>query len=219
MTAPDAADLLVADYLKRLDSALGDAPPEQRHEVMEDISEHISSVRAEDDVRSEALTRQVLERLGTPEEIAAELQQPAPARSRGLVEIAAIALLLVGGLILPVLGWILGAVLLWTSRIWSRRDKVIGTLLLPGGLLIAYLLLALPIGGSACPDSVHRSAVQPRLPTSSGGIFDSCGQAGTATHWLLGALVVLAIVIPVLTAIHLGRQLHKRDRSLQSQKE
>jgi Na+-driven multidrug efflux pump len=34
-------------------------------------------------------------------------------------------------------------VLLWSSRVWSDRDKLLGTLIVPGGLLLpAYLLVA-----------------------------------------------------------------------------
>src|SRR4051812_27169536 len=34
--------------------------------------------------------------------------------------------------------WIVGVVLLWRSRAWTRRDKIVGTLLVPGGLAWAF---------------------------------------------------------------------------------
>jgi uncharacterized Tic20 family protein len=34
--------------------------------------------------------------------------------------------------------WVLGVVLLWRSRAWTTRDKLIGTLVVPGGL--AYII-------------------------------------------------------------------------------
>jgi hypothetical protein len=42
---------------------------------------------------------------------------------------AAILLPLFGGFIF-VIGWIVGAVWLWTSPSWTTRDKVIGTVLI-----------------------------------------------------------------------------------------
>src|SRR3954469_19764241 len=39
--------------------------------------------------------------------------------------------------LLPVV-WVVGVVLLWRSRAWTTRDKLIGTLVIPGGL--AYVI-------------------------------------------------------------------------------
>jgi hypothetical protein len=36
--------------------------------------------------------------------------------------------------------WVVGVVLLWRSRAWTPRDKLIGTLVVPGGL--AYVIYA-----------------------------------------------------------------------------
>ena len=93
-----------------------------------------------------------LDRLGEPEEIvAAEQPRPAaPADPRGTREWAAIILLLLGGFIAFV-GWIVGLILLWSSRAWTTRDKLIGTLLWPGGLATgAGVALVL---GAASPET------------------------------------------------------------------
>ena len=52
----------------------------------------------------------------------------------GWIEVGALVMLLVGGLIVPIVGWFVGVVLLWVSNAWNVRDKVIGTLFVPGGL-------------------------------------------------------------------------------------
>jgi hypothetical protein len=31
-------------------------------------------------------------------------------------------------LVIPFLGWVVGVVLVWLSRLWTTRDKLIGTL-------------------------------------------------------------------------------------------
>lgn len=58
---------------------------------------------------------------------------PSRGRPPGRV-VLTIGLLLFGGLAVPVVGWVAGSVLLWTSAEWRRRDKIIGTLVVPGGL-------------------------------------------------------------------------------------
>ena len=46
-------------------------------------------------------------------------------------------------LIVPIVGWLLGTVIAWRSAIWTRRDKVIATVLGPGGVptLVSVLVL------------------------------------------------------------------------------
>jgi hypothetical protein len=48
-------------------------------------------------------------------------------------EVATLVLLPIGGIVVPVLGWFVGVALLWTSERWSVRDKLLGTLVVPGG--------------------------------------------------------------------------------------
>lgn len=48
-------------------------------------------------------------------------------------EVATIPLLAVGAILFSV-GWFVGVMLLWRSPVWRLRDKLIGTLVLPGGL-------------------------------------------------------------------------------------
>jgi hypothetical protein len=46
-------------------------------------------------------------------------------------------------LIVPVVGWLVGIVVAWRSTIWSTRDKVVATVLGPGGVpsLLSVLVL------------------------------------------------------------------------------
>jgi hypothetical protein len=57
---------------------------------------------------------------------------------RGFQENLTIALLLVGGFAFS-FGWLVGAVLLWLSDAWTIREKLVGTLVVPGGLALALL--------------------------------------------------------------------------------
>jgi uncharacterized membrane protein len=90
----------VAEYLARAQAALSDLPASEVAEILEDIGPHLSEVAAElgEDVTVDGLT----ERLGTPEQYAAELRAAAgyppagqpPRRGTGLARFALWALVL-----------------------------------------------------------------------------------------------------------------------------
>ncbi|MGH3416256.1 MAG: hypothetical protein ACRDSS_07305 [Actinocrinis sp.] len=61
-----------------------------------------------------------------------------------------IGLLLIGGVVLPVIGWVIGAVRLWRSGTWGLREKLLGILVIPGGLMAPGLLLGLGEPDKAC---------------------------------------------------------------------
>lgn len=54
-----------------------------------------------------------------------------------MLEVGALVLLTLGSLVSWV-GWVGGVLLLWTSDRWDRRDKLLGSLVLPGGLAAAW---------------------------------------------------------------------------------
>lgn len=133
---------LAADYLHRLERAARRLPRRDRRELVADFGSHLSETTYAGMSDAEALT--VLDRLGEPEEIV-EAEQPDAVvdDGRGIQEWAAIILLLLGGFIFGV-GWIVGLILLWSSRAWTTGQKLIGTLVVPGGLAAA--LFGLGIG-------------------------------------------------------------------------
>ncbi|MCO6009231.1 hypothetical protein NE236_30100 [Actinoallomurus purpureus] len=160
-------DTLIEEYLGRLETAARALPPDRRAELLAEIREHIDTVLAQSADRDEATVRTVLDRLGSPDEIVHEAgvglpeasparewaatPEQAPPRARvGALEIAAVILLLIGGVVLPVIGWIVGAVLLWASGRWTLRDKLIGTLVFPGGLAIPAYYLFFWSASSVC---------------------------------------------------------------------
>lgn len=132
---------LIDEYVRRLDRALRGVPRARRHEVVEEIAAHIADARAEAGGLDEAATRTLLDRLGEPEDIAAEAKARFGTQMRrpGGFEVTAVVLLLVGGFVFGV-GWLAGVVMLWTSDVWTLRDKLIGTLVVPGGLVGVYAI-------------------------------------------------------------------------------
>jgi hypothetical protein len=198
------ADKLVEDYLKRLNTETADLPRPRRRELVQEISEHIAEGRADLPAESEAEIRNLLDRLGDPAEIAAEARERfdvGPRRARPL-EIFALILLPIGGVVLPVLGWIVGVMLLWISDAWTTRDKLLGTLIVPGGLLLPLGLLLLGSGAEAC------------IEISSGGgptTAQNCSDQGGAANVLLIALVALLLLAPLAMTAYLARRIRARQ--------
>ncbi|MBA3687755.1 MAG: hypothetical protein H0W81_02790 [Chloroflexi bacterium] len=157
-------DRLIRDYLSRLEAAASSLPVHRRAELTGEVRDHIDAALTEAGRRDEVTVRNILEQLGSPEEIVAgEAGQPggaagaADSRSRlGRVEIAAMLLLALAwvALFLPFgfflwLGWwlgfgVVGLVLLWISKVWRKRQKLITT----GVVVVLYLavfLLSIPV--------------------------------------------------------------------------
>jgi uncharacterized membrane protein len=149
-------DELVRDYLGRLDAASWPLPPERRAELADEVREHIETALAEAGRRDSVTVRNVLERLGRPEEIVSSEvdSEPAPPRwieariaeaaakapTLGALEIIAILLLTAGAFLLPVFGPAIGLVLVWLSTRWTTREKLIAT-------AIVVVIFVLPIVG------------------------------------------------------------------------
>jgi hypothetical protein len=145
------ADTLVDNYLRDLKAELRDLPAARQREILAEVGEHITEARAAQDTQSEAAIRTLLERLGDPADIAAEARErfgvqaePAKPATPWLEVITLVAL------VVPFLGWLVGAVLVWLSQRWTTRDKLIGTL---GGLswVVAGLGTVIEPAGSRGP--------------------------------------------------------------------
>src|SRR5262245_7890637 len=125
-----SADELINEYLDRLERELADFPSARRRELVQEISGHIAEARAQLDSESEADVRNLLDRIGDPADIAVEARgeavpaRPAPpAKGSGALDVVAMILLLIGGIVLPVVGWFVGVVLLWISGSWTTNEK------------------------------------------------------------------------------------------------
>ncbi|HYS00814.1 MAG TPA: hypothetical protein VET82_00515 [Candidatus Eisenbacteria bacterium] len=142
MSAPHA-DQIVSGYLARLEQALAALPPARRAELVDDVRSHIAEARRGLAEETDADLLNILDKLGDPADIAADARerlgaQPAPPPvPLGMLEIAAIVAL--------VLVWPAGIALVWLSSAWSRRDKLIATVVVPGGVLVLAILSA--VGG------------------------------------------------------------------------
>jgi hypothetical protein len=186
-------DQLVSDYLTKLDRAAATLPAHRRTELLDEIREHIDAARAAGAAADEATVRTMLDRLGEPEEIVAAASDDkgpppatAPTRPGTGLEIAAVLLLTVGSFI-PLIGWAVGAILLWTSRRWTTRDKLLGTLVIPGGPAMPLWLG--PLATQSCTESMSPSGV----------VEEDC--TGFALPpWIVVPLFVAALIAPFIVA-------------------
>ncbi|WP_410788057.1 HAAS signaling domain-containing protein [Kribbella sp. C-35] len=137
-------DRLVDAYLKELAKAAEALPAARRTELIDDMRAHIAEERAAG-ASSESEIRQVLQRLGDPQEIVA-------AATEGLVlvevppklrpsEMVALALVFFGpylpGIWVPLIAYMIGIGMLWSSNRWTVGWKLLGTLNWP----LAYAVL------------------------------------------------------------------------------
>jgi hypothetical protein len=150
------ADTLIADYLGRLRAASWPLAAGRREELQAEVAEHIDAALAQVGSRDEATVRNVLDRLGAPESIAAAeagggsvspggppgfalvAAPSAGASPWGAVEIIAILFLTVGSVVLPFVGPVIGLAFVWGSSRWTTREKAIAS-------AIVLVLLAVPI--------------------------------------------------------------------------
>lgn len=179
-----------ADYLDRLERAARRLPRSERQELIEEISAHLSEATNPDMSDAEALT--VLDRLGDPEEIVGAERAEEPVEGKGVHEWAAIFLLLAGGFLF-VLGWVAGVILLWSSRAWNTRDKLIGTLVVPGGLASVLVAAVFAASTRKCTSGLGRPTV--------------CTPGPTPLHQIIGiGLLGFCILGPIFTAVYLARR-------------
>jgi uncharacterized membrane protein len=180
-------DKLIDRYLDDLREDVRDLPRRRQNELVAEIRDHIDSALAGMPTRDDANVRNVLERLGDPADIADEARERLgiPRSKAGLREIAAVILLLIGGILIPIIGWIIGLILLWSSPVWTSRDKLIGSLIIPGGLMLPFEFFF--FSTEECSGSG---------PCGPSGLEQAAITLGFA----------LAVAAPIVTSIYLARR-------------
>ncbi len=212
------SDPLVEDYLRRLDAAAAGLAPDRREDLLSGIREHIDAAIASGEVTDEASLRALLDRLGEPEEIVAAAAEPGDAtpwapppaiycRRPGIgLEIAAILLLTLGSLLF-VVGWLAGIVMVWSSRRWTLVEKLVATLVFPGGPGLVLWLSVVAVGQTMCTTTAADGPSTDALET--------CTSTGFSLPAPFGAVAVLVwVVLPLVVA---GVMLHRARRRADSE--
>jgi hypothetical protein len=185
-------------YLQQVRREGRDLPGDRLAELLIDLEEHLSAAIPADASQEDA--REILRRFGDPREII-EAERPestGPVEHRGTREWVAVFLLLFGFLAFGV-GWFVGVVLLWSSRAWTTKDKLIGTFVLPGGLSATAVILVLALGRSR--------KVMCTSYTRYGTSVAHCthGLSSRPSTLVSIALILLALT-PITTAVYLARR-------------
>ncbi|MGO3146246.1 MAG: hypothetical protein ACTIJ6_01060 [Leucobacter sp.] len=147
MTPSDKATAVRDEYLAQLDIAIGELPHHLAIDLRSGIIEELSGLD------KAQLTQRIAE-LGTPQQVATAArtahldEEPQPARtaqsrefpeSRGFAFTAAIVLG-VGGIVLPFIGWVIGATLVSISKLWTTREKAWAIIFTPAAVLFTPLV-------------------------------------------------------------------------------
>jgi hypothetical protein len=184
-----------AAYLRQVRREGRDLPSDRLAELLLDLEEHLSAaIPAE---ASEADAREVLARFGDPHEII-EAERPqliVSAQRRGTREWTAIFLLLFGFFAVGV-GWLVGVVLLWSSRAWTTKDKLIGTLVLPGGLCTSVVLVLLATARPHKQICLYHGA----------GLVQCTHVSSSGPSTLASIGLILLALTPIATGVYLARR-------------
>ena len=184
---------------------------------MDGVTEHIAEAQASGAVTDEATLRTLLDRLGEPVDIVASARAedgdpparylPAPAARTGR-ETAAV-LLMTAGSIIPFFGWLAGVVLMWSSTRWTRAEKIMGTIVVPGGPFAALWVVGTFTVGTATTCTSQQVAV----PAGTAPDIDqSCSSSGSSgvTGAVIVALLIAWIVVSVVVGVVLLRRAYRR---------
>jgi hypothetical protein len=212
-------DQLVDSYLTRLADAAQALPPGRSAELVSEIREHIAASMSGGTGADEAAVRTMLDRLGDPADIVAAAVEddppehpsnpgPHPGRRPSIgLEVGAVVMLTVGSFI-PIIGWLVGVILLWSSGLWRRSEKLMGTLIFPGGpglvltLGSAVAFMAIPAGSCVTPASTDPSGPQ-------GTAVEVC--TGSVLPQILGiAILIFVVIAPIVVAIVLLKRARAR---------
>lgn len=208
--SPGSESAVARDYLARLDRALGPLPHAVATELRAGIAEELRGlddstvtaklaelgdpeliVAAARETASPAPGLDPLPAAAAPAAPAASPAPPAPVpltESRGYA-IAAAIILGVGFFALPVVGWIIGAVLVCTSRMWTRGEKLWAVLFVPLTPALISIVYSLANGFSNNETDVH----SPLVPTLYDTVWSSWILLGLIVAPLTGLWLILRL--------------------------
>jgi uncharacterized membrane protein len=219
-------EYIIQAYLDRVSHELQDLPTRDRDEILDDLREHIHESAGPIEYASEADIRNILERLGHPQDVANEAStrhadppvseaQPEVKseldKTPGALEVAAI--------ILTALFWPIGVLLAWISQRWKTRDKVIATIIpfvatiflgviVLGGLVVygsESMSVSEVVDEPAPAQPGEQVDPEPRSPSGFGdsGSDDNAGARLIVVLGFLGGVIAGPFVTAVYLAVRL----------------
>ncbi len=199
----DTQSKLVAGYLKDLERAATVLPAGRRKELVAQIRDHLEGamdeLRQDPAGQGEAGVRALLDRLGPPEEIvraAVGELPPGPVNVSTVRELLGALFMTAGSVLLPVVGWLIGIAIMWTSVRLRTRDKVLGTLVVPGG--VGGLLYLGLITTRSCLTSSTTNAAGQTVTTE-----DTCHDLSVWLQRFESGAAIVALIAALLVPFYL----------------
>jgi hypothetical protein len=202
-------DAQLANYLIRVRRAARRLPRDRREWVIGRAGDWIAAaLDTEDLVAGDAEDTEdtarddvtaVLTRLGDPRQLVQAMDGHIPGDEARWPDHLAVLLLVIGGLaFLP--AWVGGVVLLWASSRWRLKERLIGTLIWPGGLAGFWFLVTGPsVARTFGLGLVSFPALTPRLSLSLASYRPN------ALFWLTLAVLTAAEAIVGIWLIRRAR--------------
>lgn len=201
-------DELLADYLIRVRKAARRLPRDRRDWVITQVGDRLADALGADDdgtPDAQADVGAAVARLGEPKDVVLAVDGHVPGTEASWLEYAAVLLVLAGGVLWQA-AWLAGLTLLRVSPRWRWPDKLLATLVWPGGLIAANLLAG-------------RYSVTSLVAPGGPGFFRP---RASTIHYLLNStlghpplrhllVLLLAAVPPVLVAVRLLRRARRPD--------
>jgi uncharacterized membrane protein len=146
------ADPLVDDYLRRLDAAASALPAHQREELVSEIRDHLREALSQTPAGDKTAVRNVLERLGSPEEIVAAAEPLPP--EQPVASVSETNGLAIASVLLAVLWFAgIGAVLALAFGYRARRQidhsagRQSGSGLATAGIVLGWIGVTILVAG------------------------------------------------------------------------
>lgn len=182
----------IEKYLTELDELLLDVDPAIRDGLVNGIREELAGM-------SDADAAERLRAIGDPAFVAAsaraELSQPKAARRNdpAWYSVATVLLGSIGGFLIPVLGSIIGLVMLWMAANWQLRHKVVGTVLTALGSGGVFLMLVPFYTVATVTVSGAGDNPNPLIPAAASAPWSAILFFALAVAWFAGWIWLLVV--------------------------
>ena len=149
-----SSDRLVSEYLSQLHAAAWVLPADRRTALVDGARRRLYDEIGDD--AAAARTRAAIDSLGPPEDAVRREAEtlgptvpvpPPPLSVWGSREVAAVLLLAIGGLALPIVGPVVGLALAWMSDRWTTTERLVATVLAVAPLVLIAVASAALGGG------------------------------------------------------------------------